>query len=125
MVFFMQTMAFLGLVMDDKQLEIIPFLYNLKPVYYGVGNLLEARMPVGYMENGWANFSIFTGDGNIFRVAGTTICVAIITCLVTLLCRLSYQILKIFQRAKHPCYLNNKNPLRFLFIHRKYPYRLF
>lgn len=47
------------------------------------------------MESSFANFPIFTGDANIFRVAGTTMTIAFLTCMLSVTCRIIFQILKV------------------------------
>jgi hypothetical protein len=117
MIFFLQTLSFIGLVFEEPALSVISFLYNLKAAYYGYGNALEGLIPIGYMEHGFLNFSIFTGDANIFRVAGTTILVAFIFCILSIVLRIGHKIGRFFMKKNSRCRFG------WLMKHRKFIYR--
>jgi hypothetical protein len=62
-------------------MEIAPFLFNLRFSYYSFGNSLQFMIPSDYLEHSFGNFIYFTGDSNIIRLAGTTICIALGVCI--------------------------------------------
>ena len=48
-VFYLQTMAFLGFVVEDQRLSKTVFLYNLRYSYLMFGNALEDLIPESYI----------------------------------------------------------------------------
>jgi hypothetical protein len=47
--FFLQTLSFLGLTVEDKKFHMTSFLYNLRWSYYDLGNAISGIIPDWYL----------------------------------------------------------------------------
>lgn len=83
-------MAFIGYILKDHKFHLATFLYNLRFSYYDFGNILKTIIPKYYLEESKGNFWFFTIDSNIWRVAGSTLTIALIVCCMITILRLVY-----------------------------------
>jgi CBS domain containing-hemolysin-like protein len=75
-------------------------------------------IPRDYLESSKGNFSFFTIDSHIIRVAGTTIVIAAITAVCIVVGRLIYYTV-VYTKLR-----DNKRIIQIIFLHKKITYRL-
>jgi hypothetical protein len=114
--FFLQTLSFISFTYSDPNLDLIPFLYNLRFSYYSFNKNMIWLLPNGYYETSTGNFPILTIDSNILRVGSITLLIATLVTILTIILRAFYEIyvmsgciprrklLRLVKSAKKPVY---------------------